>query len=432
MATGPNVAIGLTVIFLVALCCCVAYKGKVWVKQFAVMMFESKKAQQQVNQRRARREERELAEEEESDLSPSSNPRGGHIHKLRSSKTNIKTMAVHPAGTGAMRAAVRTIISSRPGTTTTPHSFISRPRHVTTPTTKIKTFCTTTPARAPIPTSSTSSPAQPSDSSNGRTTHFGFQDGLSETEKTERVAGVFHSVAESYDRMNDLMSFGVHRIWKDHFVTSLNPGLSSATPPTPQRILDIAGGTGDIAFRMLHHAHVLNHNPNVHVTISDINASMLAVGKSRSQSLPASQQAALSFLKADATSLPPQIPSASIDLYTVAFGIRNFANIPLALREAHRVLKPGGVFACLEFSKVNNFVLDAAYKRWSFGAIPLIGQLVAGDRDSYQYLVESIERFPSQERFRRMIEDAGFVVGGRGYEDLTGGVAAIHKGMKPL
>ncbi|KAI1493874.1 ubiE/COQ5 methyltransferase family-domain-containing protein [Biscogniauxia mediterranea] len=303
-----------------------------------------------------------------------------------------------------------------------------------------RTFCTTTPNRNPVsPSPSSSSTADSPGANNagnasGRTTHFGFQDGLSESEKTERVAGVFHSVAESYDRMNDLMSFGWHRVWKDHFVSSLNPGYSSASPPAPQRILDVAGGTGDIAFRMLHHAHVLNRNPSVHVTISDINPSMLAVGKQRSASLPASQQAALSFLEADATALPPSVAPDSVDLYTVAFGIRNFANIPAALAEARRVLKPGGVFACLEFSKVvaGAPFLDAAYKRWSFGAIPLIGQLVAGDRDSYQYLVESIERFPSQDEFRRLIEDAGFVVGGCGYENLTGGVAAIHKGMKPL
>lgn len=195
----------------------------------------------------------------------------------------------------------------------------------------------------------------------------------------------------------------------------------------------MAGGTGDIAFRMLHQSHVVNANPNVHITISDINPSMLAVGKQRSLALPAAQQATLSFLEADATQLPPgAIPDASLDLYTVAFGIRNFANIPAALAEAYRVLKPGGVFACLEFSKVTNPAFDALYKRWSFSAIPLIGQLVAGDRDSYQYLVESIERFPSQADFRRLIEEAGFVVGGKGYEDLTGGVAAIHKGMKPL
>lgn len=234
---------------------------------------------------------------------------------------------------------------------------------------------------------------------------------------------------------------------RDHFVRTLNPGFSplSSPPTSPQHILDIAGGTGDIAFRLLHHAHTINANPSVHVTVSDINPSMLAVGKQRSLSLPATQQSALSWLEANAedlTSCRPlhssspttttSIPDCSVDLYTVAFGIRNFTSIRSALREAHRVLRPGGVFACLEFSKADAYPLfNAVYKRWSFGAIPLIGQLVAGDRDSYQYLVESIERFPSQEEFRQMILDAGFVVGGRGYENLTGGVAAIHRGMKP-
>lgn len=287
-------------------------------------------------------------------------------------------------------------------------------------------FSTSIAAQKPTTNNSNTS------TSSDRTTHFGFEDGLSEAEKTERVAEVFHSVAESYDKMNDLMSFGWHRIWKDHFVSSLNPGLSPHNPPTPQNILDVAGGTGDIAFRMLHHAHQVNANPDVRVTISDINTSMLAVGKQRSLSLPASQQAVLSFQPADATVLPECFKPNSFDLYTVAFGIRNFSNIPQALREAYRVLKPGGVFACLEFSKVGNPLLNAVYKRWSFSGIPLVGQLVTGDRDSYQYLVESIERFPTQEEFRDMIVDAGFVVGGDGYENLTGGVAAIHKGMKPL
>jgi 2-methoxy-6-polyprenyl-1,4-benzoquinol methylase len=274
-----------------------------------------------------------------------------------------------------------------------------------------------------------------------KTTHFGYET-VSEKEKEQRVAGVFTSVAETYDRMNDLMSFGWHRVWKDHFVSSLNPGMySPGHPIRPQHILDVAGGTGDIAFRHLHHAHVVNANPSVRVTISDINASMLAVGESRARELlPPQQLDSLSFLEANAEKFPtlldgrPAIPDNSVDLYTVAFGIRNFTNPSVALREALRVLKPGGLFACLEFSKVqpNLPLLDALYQRWSFSAIPLIGQVVAGDRDSYQYLVESIQRFPSQEEFRGMIEDAGFVVAGKGYENLTGGIAAVHRGIKPL
>ena len=184
---------------------------------------------------------------------------------------------------------------------------------------------------------------------------------------------------------------------------------------------------------MLQHSHTYNGNPNVHVTISDINPAMLEVGRQRSLALPASHQARLSFLEANAEKIPASIEDNSLDLYTVAFGIRNFSNMPAALREAHRVLKPGGVFACLEFSKTDAYpLLDAVYKQWSFSAIPLIGQLVAGDRDSYQYLVESIERFPSQKDFRDMIVDAGFEVAGEGYENLTGGIAAIHRGIKPL
>ncbi|CAN8097859.1 unnamed protein product [Discula destructiva] len=297
-----------------------------------------------------------------------------------------------------------------------------------------RAFSTTGVARDGT-TSSTQNATSNAQSRADRETHFGFQT-VTEAEKTQRVAGVFSSVAETYDRMNDLMSFGWHRVWKDHYVSSLNPGFhapSANSPPPAQHILDIAGGTGDIAFRHLATAHNLNANPNVRVTISDINPDMLAVGKQRSLALPASQQAALSFLEANAEDLRTAgVPDNSVDLYTVAFGIRNFSNIPLALREAHRVLKPGGIISVLEFAKVDRFPLfNAVYKRWSFAAIPLIGQLVAGDRDSYQYLVESIERFPSQEEFRDMILDAGFVVGGQGYEDLTGGVAAIWKGMKP-
>lgn len=251
----------------------------------------------------------------------------------------------------------------------------------------------------------------------------------------ETVGAVFSSVASSYDSMNDFMSLGIHRLWKDHFVRNLNPGvnpLTTTASPSDRgmNILDIAGGTGDIAFRMLDHASTINHDAHTRVTVADINADMLSEGKKRSLQTPYARSPRLDFVQANAEDLH-MIPDSSVDLYTVAFGIRNFTHKDVALKEAFRVLKPGGVFACLEFSKVNNPLFNAIYQRWSFGAIPLIGQLVAGDRDSYQYLVESIARFPSQHEFSGMIRDAGFLVPGKGYEDLTDGIAAIHKGVKP-
>ncbi|KAG9235784.1 ubiE/COQ5 methyltransferase family-domain-containing protein [Amylocarpus encephaloides] len=274
-----------------------------------------------------------------------------------------------------------------------------------------------------------------------RTTHFGFET-VAEAEKEARgkpvlVAGVFSNVAENYDTMNDFMSLGIHRLWKDHFVRSINPGTStpsssSQTSPSPGwTMLDVAGGTGDIAFRLLDHATNINASPSSTITISDINPSMLAEGRKRSLTTVYAHSSRLSFLLANSEHLE-SVSDNSIDLYTVAFGIRNFTDQPKALREAYRVLKPGGVFACLEFSGVTNSLFDAVYKRWSFGAIPLIGQLVAGDRASYQYLVESIEKHPKQEEFRDMIREAGFEVPGKGWEDLTGGIAAIHKGIKPV
>ena len=233
--------------------------------------------------------------------------------------------------------------------------------------------------------------------------------------------------------MNDLMSLGIHRQWKDYFVHSLNPGSSTATSASSPGwdILDVAGGTGDIAFRLLNYAADVNGDRSCRVRVADINPEMLAEGKKRSLKTPYAQSEQLSFLEANAEKLT-MIDDNSIDLYTVAFGIRNFTDKQTALHEAFRVLKPGGVFACLEFSKVRNKLFNAIYKRWSFEAIPLIGQLVAADRDSYQYLVESIEKFPSQEEFANMIERAGFLIPGRRWEDLTGGIAAIHKGIKPL
>jgi len=234
--------------------------------------------------------------------------------------------------------------------------------------------------------------------------------------------------------MNDLMSLGIHRLWKDSFVRSLQPGIDPSTLDSEARggqtILDIAGGTGDIALRLLDYATNINKDNVSRVIVSDINPAMLAEGRKRLEQTPYRDR--LSFLEANAENLD-MIEDGSIDLYTVAFGIRNFTNKEAALREAYRVLKPGGVFACLEFSKMNNSLLNGIYKRWSFSAIPLIGQLVAADRESYQYLVESIERFPSQEEFRDMIAQAGFLMPmGDGWENFTGGVAAVHKGVKPL
>ncbi|KAL8883650.1 MAG: hypothetical protein Q9215_008110, partial [Flavoplaca cf. flavocitrina] len=204
------------------------------------------------------------------------------------------------------------------------------------------------------------------------TTHFGFQE-IPSSSKSSRVSSVFSSVASSYDRMNDLMSLGIHRLWKDHFVRSLNPG-SKALPPSPSHdtkesrtepwtMLDIAGGTGDIAFRLLSHATLINNDHSSRVIVSDINPAMLSAGRARSQQLEYEPYTPrLSWLEANAESLPPSIEDNSIDLYTVAFGIRNFTSPSSALREAYRVLKPGGVFACLEFSKVENRVLNAVYK----------------------------------------------------------------------
>lgn len=244
------------------------------------------------------------------------------------------------------------------------------------------------------------------------------------------MSAVFSSVAASYDTMNDLMSLGIHRVWKDYFVRSLNPGSPSGLGAKGWNILDVAGGTGDIAFRMLDHATNINGDLETKVTIADINADMLVEGRKRALQTPYGNTSRLDFVLGNAQAMP-SIASNSVDLYTVAFGIRNFTDKSAAIREAFRILKPGGVFACLEFSHVNNNIFNEVYKRWSFSAIPIIGQLVAGDRDSYQYLVESIERFPDQITFKSMIEEVGFIVPGKGYENLTGGIACIHRGVKP-
>ncbi|KAJ5304848.1 Peptidase S10 serine carboxypeptidase [Penicillium atrosanguineum] len=262
-----------------------------------------------------------------------------------------------------------------------------------------------------------------------RMTHFGFTN-VPESEKDRRCL----QLRRIFLRHNERPDVPWNPPPVERPLRALpEPGLP--LPAGPHRkgwnILDIAGGTGDIAFRMLDHATNINHDIETRVTISDINADMLAEGRKRSVNTPYYNTPRLDFVEANAEHMP-HIPSASVDLYTVVFGIRNFTDKQAALNEAYRVLKPGGVFACMEFSKVDNPVFDAIYKRWNFSAIPMIGQLVAGDRDSYQYLVESIEQFPSQDEFRGMIQKAGFMIPGKGYENLTGGIAAIHKGIKPI
>ncbi|MCB5174921.1 bifunctional demethylmenaquinone methyltransferase/2-methoxy-6-polyprenyl-1,4-benzoquinol methylase UbiE [Microvirga lenta] len=243
-------------------------------------------------------------------------------------------------------------------------------------------------------------------------THFGFQS-VPLTEKQGRVNEVFHSVAGRYDLMNDLMSAGLHRLWKNTLVTTLRPPKDR-----PFRHLDVAGGTGDVAFRILDAG-----GPQTHVTVLDINGEMLKVGRERAGHR---YEGRIDFVEANAEELP--LESKAYDAYTIAFGIRNVPRIDAALREAHRALKPGGRFLCLEFSKVDVPGLDRIYDAYSFNVIPRLGQAVTGDAESYQYLVESIRRFPAPGAFARMIEEAGFkrVT----HRPLTAGVVAIHSGWK--
>jgi len=243
------------------------------------------------------------------------------------------------------------------------------------------------------------------------TTHFGFQD-VPVGEKASMVRGVFDSVAENYDLMNDLMSAGVHRLWK-------NAMLDWLMPRPGQHLLDVAGGTGDIAFKFMDRL-----KGDGKVTVLDINHAMLSVGQDRA--LDQGRLSGLEWVNGDAMSLP--LPDKSVDAYTIAFGIRNVTDIPMALREARRVLKPGGRFMCLEFSKVTMPGLKEFYDFYSFNLLPEIGKAVAGDRESYQYLVESIRKFPDADKFKSMIEEAGF--GQVKYRTLSGGIAAIHSAWR--
>jgi demethylmenaquinone methyltransferase/2-methoxy-6-polyprenyl-1,4-benzoquinol methylase len=236
---------------------------------------------------------------------------------------------------------------------------------------------------------------------------FGFKE-VSPDEKTARVGSVFSRVARRYDLMNDLMSGGLHRPWKDLFVRRVRPRTGEA-------ILDMAGGTGDIAFRL--------SRRGARVTVADINADMLGVGKERAKSRRI-EGLAWSVQNAEALSFA----DASFDAYTIAFGIRNVTHAEKALAEAHRVLKLGGRFFCLEFSTTTWPGFGQLYDRYSMNVVPKLGKAVARDEESYRYLVESIRRFPPMERFRAMIEKAGFSQ--TKVEPILGGLVAIHSGWK--
>jgi len=231
---------------------------------------------------------------------------------------------------------------------------------------------------------------------------------VSPEEKTRRVGAVFSSVARRYDLMNDLMSGGMHRLWKDRFVNRVKPRSGD-------EILDMAGGTGDVAFRMARR--------DARVTVADINADMLEVGKQRAESRGL---AGLSWKVENAEAL--SFADASFDGYTIVFGIRNVTDIPAALREAHRVLRRGGRFYCMEFSSSDWPGFSSLYEAWASNVIPRIGKAVADDEESYRYLVESIRRFPRPEAFKRMVGDAGFV--GVAAEPMLGGLVTIHSGWK--
>lgn len=262
-------------------------------------------------------------------------------------------------------------------------------------------------------------------------THFGYKT-INRDEKEKLVGDVFSSVASSYDIMNDVMSLGIHRVWKRHFINRLDAGMRPGSQK-PLNFLDVAGGTGDIAFGLMEHSEKRFNDKKSTMTIVDINADMLREGEKRFAGTKwGKSEAARSrfeFIVQNGETLD-KIPDNSKDVYTIAFGIRNFTNIQKGLEQAYRVLKPGGIFACLEFSQVENQLLDYIYQTYSFSLLPLAGQLIADDRDSYQYLVESIRRFPKKEEFKSMIEQAGFYVPEKGYEDLSFGVATIHLGIK--
>ena len=242
------------------------------------------------------------------------------------------------------------------------------------------------------------------------TVSFGFEQ-VTADEKVDRVKGVFRSVASKYDVMNDFMSAGVHRLWKHDTMNRVNPQPG-------ERHLDVAGGTGDISFRFLKRA------PGANAVVLDMTESMLIAGRQRAE---AEQQADhLNWVVGDAMALP--FEDNTFDVYTISFGIRNVTRVQDALSEAYRVLRPGGRLMVLEFSQLPNPALQWAYDRYSFNVIPAMGKAIANDRDSYQYLVESIRKFPDQDTFASMIRTAGFDM--VKYRNLSMGIAALHSGWK--
>jgi demethylmenaquinone methyltransferase / 2-methoxy-6-polyprenyl-1,4-benzoquinol methylase len=245
-------------------------------------------------------------------------------------------------------------------------------------------------------------------------THFGEQT-VPLDDKQGLVDGVFHSVARRYDLMNDLMSGGLHRAWKDALLTAVNPPHSDKE----FALLDLAGGTGDVAFRVAEAG-----GAGTRVTVCDINADMLTVGAERA--IERGLDDRVTFELGNAEELP--YADRRFDCATIAFGIRNVPRIPQALEEAYRVLKLGGRFLCLEFSSVDVPGLDALYELYSFNVIPAIGRAVTGDREAYQYLVESIRKFPKPKAFAQMMEAAGFRR--VSFTPMTGGVVALHSGWK--
>ncbi len=240
-------------------------------------------------------------------------------------------------------------------------------------------------------------------------THFGYQT-VASSEKESLVKGVFDSVADQYDLMNDLMSGGVHRLWKRVFVERLNPRAD-------MKLLDLGGGTGDIAFRYL-------TGGGENVVVCDINQEMLSVGRDRA--LDKGILDGPRWICGNAESLP--LDESSVDAYTSAFCLRNVTKLPAALAEARRVLRPGGRFLCLEFSQISLPLFDRLYDLYSFNILPLLGQVVAKDRDAYQYLAESIRRFPPQEEFASMIADSGLE--NVSFQNLSGGIVAIHSAWR--